>query len=148
MDSRDCRDCTLQVLKLLQLLEMLVTEPASRMYFYTYINTHICACIYDYRYLWRELTKSLKHFENGTQRLSLWIAFSEHLWTCSRYVSSLSSQKWHTSVLYIEWCQHAQPSGKKLQFARRKLMISDIWCYFHAAYFLESISQLLPAQVE
>lgn len=148
MDSRGCRDCTLHVLRLLQLSEMLVTESASRMYFYTYINTHKCVCICDYRYLWWELTKAPKRFENGSQRLLVLIASFEHLWTCSRYVSSLSSQKWQTSVLYFEGCQHAQASGKKLQFARRKLMTSDILCYFHAAHFLESISQLLPAQLE
>lgn len=53
----------------------------------------------------------------------------------------------HTYDMYFKGCQGAQASGKKLQFARRKLMISDYLHYFHAANFLESVSLLFPAQL-
>lgn len=51
-------------------------------------------------------------------------------------------------AMYFKGCEGALASGKKLWFAGRKLMISDILCNFHAANFLESTSQLFPSPLQ
>lgn len=48
----------------------------------------------------------------------------------------------HICAVYFKGYQGARDSGKKLQFARRKRI------YFYAANYLQSISQLFPAQIE